>query len=132
MSEKNKPMTFEEWDKIVCEFANMSGPFWELIFHAARQGMIPADRAIEVPDDNWAKAPKNADSYCIIFGRLAEGWEDVTEHYDPEWFVGPIPRPTPAWTPKVGDAVFLQDSTDGHTFHRSSFQSNIRHNRSRT
>lgn len=99
-----KSLTFEEWDSLATNLATDDGPFWEALFNAARQGMIPADRAIEVPDvGEW---PRHATAIRVTYD-----WDCVDEAIGAP-VIAVIPRPVPAWTPKVGDAVFANDTED--------------------
>lgn len=95
MTNKNKPMSKDEWLLTFGKYLINA----EVAFDAARQGMIPADRAIEL---DWEGIGKDADTANIIY----QTWGRIVDN---STF---IPRPTPAWTPKVGDAVFVDDTED--------------------
>ena len=100
MTEKNKPMTFEEWfnengrriEERICQL--------ERCFNDARIGYIPADRAIEVPSD-W---PKWAD--CAALFWLDD--DDPRSTTGMAEFAGVrVSRPVPAFVPVCGDPVFF-------------------------
>ena len=103
MTEKNKPMSeVEIWERCNKEPA----PIMELVYEViqlSRLNTIPADRAIEVPDvGEW---PKGSRGITILFtDGTQRDWDDFRRGN--EWKIAYIPRPVPAWTPKVGDAVF--------------------------
>lgn len=94
-----KALTFEEWyekegQAYVEEVVRKS-------WNAAREGMIPADRAIEVPDvGEWPAGSKG------ISIRFADYDEEYFDDLVAGWNIKYIPRPVPAWVPKVGDPVF--------------------------
>lgn len=92
--------TFEEWWERFPVDNRLSGPKkdFESIFKSAREGMIPADRAIEVPDvGEW---PEWADCVVLHYGGCNVQVSNIAV----------IPRPVPTWVPKVGDAVFALDT----------------------
>jgi len=101
MSEKM--MSFEEWWHHGMG-DNYTKWIAENAFKAARLGTIPAEGAIVV---DWDLSPINADSAYIVLGVNDDGWDSITDAFESNWLVGPINRPTTAWTPKVGDAVFV-------------------------
>jgi len=95
MTEKNKAMTFEEWESLwprVTTVEHIRGYFRSMLT-AARIGYIPADRAIEVPDE-WPHGVTEVRLYWY------PQKEPNHEHFKS------IPRPVPAWVPKVNDVVF--------------------------
>ena len=80
------------------EYINdINGP-WDSasVWNAARQGMIPAANAVEMPDEeywpDWAK--------CIVCEFSSE--DGVTHGCDPALI---IPRSKPVWKPCEGDKV---------------------------
>jgi hypothetical protein len=106
MNETKKPLEFEEWDAKKADhwngdYAKDRLELWE----AARQGMIPADRAMEIPEvGEW---PDEAKGISIRFCDFDEEyWNDLVAAQRILY----IPRPTPAWTPKSGEAVYAGSS----------------------
>ncbi len=104
-----KPMTFEEWD---FEFnGNDNRDETEMIrrgwFNAARIGMIPEDGAIRIPPEKeWPEDALAIKVEYVTKARLAA--------ISP-WEIKIIPRSKPAWAPKVGEAVFMDDrDQSGH------------------
>jgi len=97
MTEKNKPMTFEEWYRST---PISMPPTLKETWNAARLNMIPADRAIEVPDvGEW---PEDAEGLAVCF-MFEHEWENQVDWSRIKY----IPRPVPTWVPDVGDAVFV-------------------------
>lgn len=111
-----KALTFEEWYKKV-QIDRISSL---RIFDLARQGMIPEDEAVRVDWERnkgcsgariiyeygdtgeviWRGGP-NGDSLCLYGnGKIEVGY----------W----TRAPKPAWTPKVGEAVFYDGSAYVH------------------
>jgi hypothetical protein len=87
-----KMLSFEEWmDEFQCRGLTM-----QQILDKARQGLIPADRAIEVPPvEQW---PSDAMSISIDFMDESDNYiGSVCED---------ISRPRPQWSPQIGEAVF--------------------------
>jgi len=104
MSEKM--MTEREiWDRSNKE----PGPIRDLVdevFLLARRGTIPAEGAISVPDvGEW---PEWADEIRVVY---AHNSGRVVYRVP---IIKIIPRPIPAWTPKVGEVVFFRDPNMVH------------------
>jgi hypothetical protein len=100
---ETKMLSFEEWEEYT-DRAHMSG-YLRAIFDKARQGTIPVDRAVEIPEvwPEWAteievtfRGPDEK-----VFSHMAPGAIRVET-------INRIPRPQPLWTPRVGEAVFVQ------------------------
>ena len=109
MTEKNKAMTFGEWwngfdlpSEITT--AKTLTTEAEIIWNAARLNTIPADRAIEVPDvGEW---PIRANSVILSYSPFS------TEQQNRKGLWGlikHIPRPVPAFVPRINDMVFFID-----------------------
>lgn len=103
-----KPMTFEEWYNL----HNMAFWTWKEdakrhFFDTARQGTIPEDEAIKIPPvEEW---PGGANSIRMCYSSHTPKHPKDWHHTDdPAGMVQYIPRPDPAWTPKVGEAVFAR------------------------
>lgn len=97
MTDKNKPMSFTGWWNLNRGFNHHNldvVQIAETAWNDARIGYIPADRAIEVPEvGEW---PEWANCVVVHYGGCDVQVSNIAT----------IPRPVPAWTPKVGDAVF--------------------------
>ena len=89
-----KALTFEEWAK---EYHNgNNSQFNRECFDQARIGMVPTDSVITVPEvGDWPE-------WALVLELRFTGPGN-------QQFYRGIPRPVPAWTPKVGDAVFVGD-----------------------
>lgn len=67
-------------------------------FASGRQGMIPAENAVVIPDvSEWPD-----DAIAIHFS-----YASATACYSGMQIISRIPRPKPVWVPKVGEAVFF-------------------------
>lgn len=94
-------MTFEEWDKATTGDKWFSQGYLKGIFDLARKGMIPEDEAVRIPPvEEWGQAK----GIVVIFSHLNDhtNWNSKNRTEVIKY----IPRPVPAWTPKVGEAVF--------------------------
>lgn len=94
-----KAITFEEWwEKTVGTgvWTTLERMAAHDAFHASRVGMVPEDECVRLP--KMEEYPEWATSVVLVWSRQEEPW--TTE-------IGRVSRPTPAWTPKVGDAVFF-------------------------
>jgi len=104
----SKAMTFEEWweenwkkdEFLQSDFSGGHKIAWD----AARLGMIPEDEAVRIPDvGDW---PVDANEIRVGYAHNSSGMIYRVP------LIKVIPRPTPAWTPKVGDAVFFKSVGD--------------------
>jgi hypothetical protein len=108
-----KVLDFDEWfgkNKNLIPFGTIESmeSFFKTVWHSARQGMIPADRAVEVPEvSEW---PDWAIGVRLVFEETGM-WRDsgypggqTVRQVQNTWF----PRPTPQWSPKIGEAVFYR------------------------
>lgn len=100
----DKALTFEEWRK---EYnTRYKGILNEdmalMVWDAARIGMIPADRAVEIPDvSEW---PEWAKTVCLFYSEYVDKYGGyICRDGD---IITRITIPVPAWVPKVGDRVF--------------------------
>lgn len=98
----SKALTFEEFRKKAMSKVGVDGrEYWD----AARLGMIPEDEAVRIPDvGEW---PKDTTGIAWYWTYMSEEEERSNGGFD-----GFISRPTPSWTPKVGDAVFFKSIGD--------------------
>jgi hypothetical protein len=95
-------MTFEEWSLVI-----MHDPDIDMfqstaldLFNMARQGMIPEDEATRIPPvEEW---PPEATHIELVY--VDETRKEFGKQFIDSFAF--IPRPTPQWTPNVGDAVF--------------------------
>lgn len=98
-----KAKSFEEWNEgsdLPEGWHNWStAKKWNYIWLEARVGMIPEDEAVRTPPvEVW---PEWSKGICYQYAFLGQKTNNL------EWKpLKYIPRPAPAWTPKVGDAVF--------------------------
>lgn len=110
-----KVLTFEEWyekegQAYVEEVVRKS-------WNAAREGMIPAGRAIEVPHYSTWRRVANLDRYDQPIGYVVVGFptlytKEGQEEDKPRFlkdgtpldYLGYVPAPT--WTPKIDEPVF--------------------------
>lgn len=103
----DKLMSYEEWLRswdrgIFMREAMIDGGIPKELWYAARQGMIPADRAIEIPDvSEW---PEWAEEVRVFFSNSKDG----DAHYGT--FIRTITRPVHVWVPKEGEPVFVGNS----------------------
>jgi len=104
MTEKNKAMA---WEMVWKDLHSLDSPIqWsereiKRAFDMARIGYIPADRAIEVPDD-W---PEWAECAVLV-------WCKDFDYRGPtrtEFAGVRVPRPVPAFVPRINDMVFFID-----------------------
>jgi hypothetical protein len=76
-------------------------------FASGRLGMKPEDEAVRIPD--VAEWPAEAQGFWANFTELTEGQLCEDQPDVSKFGIGTyIPRPTPQWTPKVGEAVFCR------------------------
>jgi hypothetical protein len=98
MSEKM--MSFEEWKDSVWDIATNTPPLetgLKELFDKARLGTIPAWGVIAAPPvEKWDAETTELAIYAY------------DQHGCQQFYLGTVPRPTPAWTPKVGEAVFAK------------------------
>lgn len=92
--------TFEEWRKNV-DWEEMNA---RKIWNAAREDMIPADHAIEIPDEKlWP-----ADAECIEVRYLRSNGDHINQ------VVPNVFRSKVVWVPKPTDKVFVL--INGHLY----------------
>ncbi len=92
-----KALTFEEWLGRHDMYDN--GDIRE-VFESARIGMIPEGEAVRIPSvSEWPEGVE-----AVYVGYYDKGVLVKRIAY--------IPRPMPAWTPKVGDFVFINLDLD--------------------
>lgn len=108
-TKNEKTIEFEDWKKYLGIYV---GAKWSLEvtkdeledwFRVARQGMIPADRAVEIPEV-W---PDGYDGIRVAFGI------SVLPEPPRQQFIAWIPKPISAWIPRVGDPVFVDYDRGG-------------------
>lgn len=101
-------LDYDEWAIYINQTKMSGSQYWRDIFDKARQGMIPADRAIEVPEawPSWSKG-------AVLFF-TDETIETCREWPENEGYVGYVSKPIPQWSPKIGEAVFYRKN-DGET-----------------
>jgi len=97
-----KMLSFEEWEKYTNTTETSGSQYWKDIFDKARQGVIPADRAIEVPPvSEWPEQAK---------GIVLSYTSGVEDDWSPSRLtVGYFSRPTPQWSPKEGEPCLFED-----------------------
>lgn len=107
-----KPMTFEEWNNQ--DGYNEGFPYggdtdavWEAVWNEARIGMVPEDECVRLPKvEEW---PKWAKELRVHYSNAKDNGDHRGQ------LIIAIPRPTPAWTPQVGERVFADDTEySGH------------------
>jgi hypothetical protein len=109
-------MSFEEWDEkgtasLTDNWSELSiTKKWKHIWNAARQGMIPAASAIQIPlESEW---PGKAKAIVIAFSEL-----DYLEiERECPMLIKAIPRSKPQWKPEIGKPVFAWDSDASTNF----------------
>ena len=90
---------FVEWEQHVKE--GFIRPSFEEVVKQTREGFVHADSVITVPGvDEW---PSDVDGISIQFYKKV-GFNSIYTKT-----IKDIPRPAPAYTPKVGDAVFYSN-----------------------
>lgn len=112
----DKCISFEEWDNetFVRNIAKFDEAERRACFEAARRGMIPADRAVEIPDvSEW---PEWATSVVTVWSRQKEKW--TTE-------ISRISKLVPAWVPKDWEPVIFAKPEDDTTLHGVYFGGEI-------
>lgn len=99
MNETKTMTLMEAWKKVPLKHTIGVEDSFAHGFAAGREGTLPADRAVEIPE--WP-----GDAKALVWQWQYHG------------AVGPlntIPRPQPVWTPRVGEYVFV--SFDGEKAH---------------
>ena len=107
-----KLMTFEEWwrSKEYMRYPLMPEELAEKAWSDARQGMVPEDECIRLPKlEEWKDKSKGI---AIMFADYNE--EFFHDNDKARWGIQYIPRPIPAWVPRVGDAVFAVGANCAH------------------
>ena len=103
-----KILSFEEWwGTKIPDRQSTAYAYAESAWNAARQGLIPADRAIEVPPvEQW---PKWAKRISVLF----DGAEQpLADKLGLAGIIAIFPRPTSQWSPQIGEAVFIVRGDD--------------------
>lgn len=108
-----KPVTFEEWWNgfSECDLNWTVKRKVEFAWDAAREHMVPEDECVQLPKlEEW---PEDHDIVGIVVGYDCNGQSvhEQDEGKDYYKLIKYIPRPTPGWTPKVGDPVFYRNTS---------------------
>lgn len=98
--EPDEVLSFEEWYHKYRDSDDFYKPFpvnLEDAFKAARQGMIPAKNAIQLPEEiEWPS---------FAMGIVVQYQYDIDHYNIGQQPIKYIPRSKPKWTPEMGDKV---------------------------